>query len=298
MQRGRDAEGQASARAVQLGPEVGEAVRQPRDLRVERVQDPRARRISQQAVSRFWSNRSWLDPRARASMAFEIASRPRKALARVGRFGRRAIGAPLGALERRRPRSRMPRDAVGAPALNPGVGGTRARARAQDRAPGGRRTRRAQGEDPRAHERHRQHPRPRDPRLPRQPTIEAEVELLASGAFGARRRPAPARATGHLRGARAARRRGPLRRMQGRPEGVENVNASSPTGSRARTASTRAAVDRAMIDLDGTANKARLGANALLGVSMANAHAAAEESRPPPLPLHRRRPGAACCPCR
>ena len=49
-------------------------------------------------------------------------------------------------------------------------------------------------------------------------------------------------------------------------------------------ASEQAFLDRTLIDLDGTENKSRLGANALLAVSMAVARAAAEESG---LPLYR-----------
>ena len=49
-------------------------------------------------------------------------------------------------------------------------------------------------------------------------------------------------------------------------------------------ASEQAFVDRTLLDLDGTENKSRLGANAILAVSMANAKAAAEESG---LPLYR-----------
>ncbi|MGN7611866.1 phosphopyruvate hydratase [Magnetococcales bacterium HHB-1] len=49
-------------------------------------------------------------------------------------------------------------------------------------------------------------------------------------------------------------------------------------------ASDQAAIDQAMIELDGTENKSRLGANAILGVSLASAHAAAEEAA---LPLYR-----------
>src|SRR5438445_7139926 len=49
-------------------------------------------------------------------------------------------------------------------------------------------------------------------------------------------------------------------------------------------AANQAAIDRAMIALDGTPNKARLGANAILGVSLAVAKAAAEEAG---LPLYR-----------
>ncbi|MEY2747519.1 MAG: hypothetical protein RL112_2561 [Planctomycetota bacterium] len=52
----------------------------------------------------------------------------------------------------------------------------------------------------------------------------------------------------------------------------------------------QAALDRALIQLDGTPNKSRLGANAILGVSLANAHAAAAESG---LPLYRYLGGAA-----
>ena len=43
----------------------------------------------------------------------------------------------------------------------------------------------------------------------------------------------------------------------------------------------QAAIDQKMIDLDGTPTKSRLGANALLGVSMAAAHAAAAEKKVP-----------------
>src|ERR671926_1237311 len=49
-------------------------------------------------------------------------------------------------------------------------------------------------------------------------------------------------------------------------------------------------VDKTLIELDGTENKSRLGANAILAVSMAVAKAAAEESG---LPLHRYLGGAA-----
>ena len=57
-------------------------------------------------------------------------------------------------------------------------------------------------------------------------------------------------------------------------------------------------IDRAMIALDGTPNKARLGANAILGVSLAVAKAAAQRGEPAALPLCRRRQGAMCCRCR
>ena len=54
-------------------------------------------------------------------------------------------------------------------------------------------------------------------------------------------------------------------------------------------ASDQQALDRALIELDGTPNKARLGANAILGVSLAAAKAAADEAGPAALPLPRRR---------
>jgi enolase len=58
---------------------------------------------------------------------------------------------------------------------------------------------------------------------------------------------------------------------------------------------TRRPIDRLMIELDGTENKGRLGANAILGVSMAVAHAAAEE-QDAAVPLPRRRRNACLLP--
>ena len=51
----------------------------------------------------------------------------------------------------------------------------------------------------------------------------------------------------------------------------------------------QAAIDQAMIDLDGTENKAKLGANAMLGVSMAVAKAAALQADVPLYQIPRRR---------
>src|SRR5487761_488156 len=56
------------------------------------------------------------------------------------------------------------------------------------------------------------------------------------------------------------------------------------TAVRGQEASSQAALDRMLITLDGTPNKSRLGANAILAVSLAAAHAAAAEER---LPLWR-----------
>ncbi len=57
-------------------------------------------------------------------------------------------------------------------------------------------------------------------------------------------------------------------------------------------------IDRRMIELDGTENKKKLGANAILGVSLAVAHAAAEHCRPAALSLPRRTRAHDCCPRR
>jgi enolase len=62
---------------------------------------------------------------------------------------------------------------------------------------------------------------------------------------------------------------------------VQNVNGEIADAIRGRDAADQRALDRALIDLDGTENKGRLGANAILGVSMAGARAqAAEYQRP------------------
>jgi enolase len=65
---------------------------------------------------------------------------------------------------------------------------------------------------------------------------------------------------------------------------VESVNGELFDALSGAEASEQAALDRMMIELDGTPNKARLGANAILGVSLAAARASAEEAD---LPLYR-----------
>ncbi|HEV3056063.1 MAG TPA: phosphopyruvate hydratase, partial [Solirubrobacteraceae bacterium] len=65
---------------------------------------------------------------------------------------------------------------------------------------------------------------------------------------------------------------------------VDNVNGEIATAVRGQDASNQAGLDRMLIQLDGTPNKSRLGANAILAVSLAAAHAAAAEQR---LPLWR-----------
>ena len=73
---------------------------------------------------------------------------------------------------------------------------------------------------------------------------------------------------------------------------VENVNATLNNELTGAVVSEQAMIDRAMIGLDGTANKSNLGANAILGVSLAVAKAAASESG---LPLFRYVGGANAC---
>ncbi len=77
---------------------------------------------------------------------------------------------------------------------------------------------------------------------------------------------------------------------------VENVNARIAPELIGLDARDQEAIDRLMIELDGTPNKSKLGANAMLGVSLAVAKAAAEFSQ---LPLYRYLggPGAKTLPC-
>lgn len=65
---------------------------------------------------------------------------------------------------------------------------------------------------------------------------------------------------------------------------VENVSGEIANAVLGAEASDQVYIDRLMIDLDGTENKSRLGANAMLAVSMAVARAAAQETG---LPLYR-----------
>ncbi|HXI37729.1 MAG TPA: phosphopyruvate hydratase, partial [Burkholderiales bacterium] len=114
------------------------------------------------------------------------------------------------------------------------------------------------------------------------PTIEADV-LLESGAMGRAAVP-----SGASTGSREAieLRDGDQKRYGGKGvlKAVAFVNTELSEAIAGLDASEQAFIDRTMIDLDGTENKSRLGANALLAVSMAVAKAAAEESG---LPLYR-----------
>jgi enolase len=114
------------------------------------------------------------------------------------------------------------------------------------------------------------------------PTVEADV-LLESGVMGRAAVP-----SGASTGSREAieLRDGDKGRYGGKGvlKAVEHVNTEISEAIVGLDATEQAFIDRTLIDLDGTENKSRLGANATLAVSMAVAKAAAEESG---LPLYR-----------
>ncbi len=114
------------------------------------------------------------------------------------------------------------------------------------------------------------------------PTVEADV-LLESGVMG--RAAVPSGASTGKREAIELR-DGDARRYGGKGvlKAVEFVNTEISEAIVGLDASEQAFIDKTLIELDGTENKSRLGANALLAVSMAVSKAAAEESG---LPLYR-----------
>ena len=114
------------------------------------------------------------------------------------------------------------------------------------------------------------------------PTVECDV-LLESGVMG--RAAVPSGASTGSREAVELRDDEPGRYLgKGVQKAVENINTEIAEAVMGLDASEQAFLDRTLIDLDGTDNKSRLGANAILAVSMAVARAAAEEAG---LPLYR-----------
>ncbi|HEV3231845.1 MAG TPA: phosphopyruvate hydratase [Candidatus Dormibacteraeota bacterium] len=105
------------------------------------------------------------------------------------------------------------------------------------------------------------------------PTVEVEV-VLSGGAAGVAKVPSGASTGTHEA---VELRDGDPRRYGGKGVlgAVANVNGEIASAVRGRDAADQAGLDRALIDLDGTPNKGRLGANAILGVSLAAARAAA-----------------------
>ena len=114
------------------------------------------------------------------------------------------------------------------------------------------------------------------------PTVEVDV-VLEDGAFGRAAVPSGASTGAHeaveLRDGEAARYQG-----KGVTKAVDAVNGEIYDAIAGMDAEDQRGVDEALIKLDGTKNKSRLGANAILGVSLATAKAAAETSG---LPLYR-----------
>jgi enolase len=114
------------------------------------------------------------------------------------------------------------------------------------------------------------------------PTVEVEV-TLADGSWGRAAVPSGASTGTHealeLRDKDASRYGG-----KGVLKAVENINGEITEALVGWEATDQRAIDQAMIDLDGTPNKSRLGANAILGVSLAVAKAAASSLH---LPLYR-----------
>jgi enolase 1/2/3 len=113
------------------------------------------------------------------------------------------------------------------------------------------------------------------------PTVEVELSLR-SGAWGRAAVPSGA-STGEFE-ATELRDGGSDWLGKGVTKAVDNVNGEIATAVRGQDAASQAALDRMLISLDGTPNKSRLGANALLAVSLAAAQASAAEER---LPLWR-----------
>jgi enolase len=110
------------------------------------------------------------------------------------------------------------------------------------------------------------------------PTVEVELSVK-SGAWGRAAVPSGA-STGEFE-ATELRDGGDSWLGKGVSRAVDNVNNEIATAVRGMDAGAQAALDRTLISLDGTPNKSRLGANAILAVSLAAAHAAAAEQRKP-----------------
>ncbi len=119
------------------------------------------------------------------------------------------------------------------------------------------------------------------------PTIEVDV-TLADGAFGRAAVPSGASTGAHEAWEKRDGNKG-VYLGKGVLQAVENVNTQIAEELEGCDALDQTAIDERMLELDGTPNKKNLGANAILGVSMAVAHAAAEHCG---LPLYRYLGGA------
>ena len=110
------------------------------------------------------------------------------------------------------------------------------------------------------------------------PTVEVDV-TLAGGATGRAAVPSGA-STGEFE-ATELRDGGAAWGGKGVTQAVANVNGELAAAATGLDATDQRALDEALIALDGTPNKSRLGANAILGVSLASAHAAAAAAQQP-----------------
>ena len=110
------------------------------------------------------------------------------------------------------------------------------------------------------------------------PTVEVDVRL-ESGAVG--RAAVPSGASTGVHEALELRDQGPEWGGKGVSQAVEHVNGEIAAAVRGLDPSDQRALDEKLIELDGTPNKERLGANAILGVSLAAAKAAAAEAGEP-----------------
>ena len=110
------------------------------------------------------------------------------------------------------------------------------------------------------------------------PTVEVDV-TLASGATG--RAIVPSGASTGAHEATELRDGGTRFKGKGVLNAVANVNGEISTALVGSDASNQSAIDSALCALDGTPNKSRLGANAILGASVATAHASASERKMP-----------------
>ncbi|WP_430604692.1 phosphopyruvate hydratase [Enterococcus sp. DIV0125] len=113
------------------------------------------------------------------------------------------------------------------------------------------------------------------------PTVEADV-ILSDGTLG--RAEVPSGASTGDREAVELRDGGTRLLGKGVSKAVANVNGEINDALKGTSPFDQAKIDKMMIDLDGTSNKGRLGANAILGVSMAVARAAAQSKK---VPLYR-----------
>ncbi len=112
------------------------------------------------------------------------------------------------------------------------------------------------------------------------PTVEVDVSL-SGGALGSAMVPSGASTGAHE--AHELRDGGERYAGKGVEQAVGHVNGEVRNAFSGKSFQSQAALDDALCDLDGTPNKGRLGANAILGVSLAYAHAAAAEAG---LPLY------------